>query len=306
MGLSVSNSTVFIPEVAADAVNTAIEGGLPVMFAGRAFVANPGLPRQQANGADFLPGDKIVVPYWSTLGKFEAVPEGHALKPKEIAQTSEEAVYQRFGVFFSQSRWNSLVKRFDDPYQQIVMAVPKMMAATLDDVIAENLFTTIPAIESAKYVHTVPANGTITWPDAVVARFKMGDELDGMNMGVISSKVASDLFQLADGNDRPLMLGGANPGGVTSGPTQEFTFMGTQFRVSDRKTKIANTSPADYYTAFLKDGTGAVWYSDVEVMEDIDAKAGTKGWSFWFYAAVHTYKRREDSTKPGAVLLKSR
>lgn len=305
-GLSVSNSTVFVPEVAAEAVNSAIEGGLPVMFAGEVFTANPGLPRVSPSGEYYADGDEIIVPYWDPVGKFERVPEGNALQPKKMAQSTEKGTVHRFGVRFTQSNWNRLIKKADDPYEQIAMLVPKAMAATMDDEIADNLFDTISALDSGKYVHTVPTNGTITWPDAVQAKFKLGDEIDGMDYGLIGSKVAADVFQLADDNNRPFMLGNNASGNPAAGPSREFDFMGTRFRTTDRKSKIPNTSPADYYTAFCKPGCGAIWYTNVEVMEDKDGAAGVMGWTFWFWAVVHTYKRMQGSTKPGATLLKSR
>ena len=315
MTLGASKDNLFIPQVVADQVNTAIQGGVPVLWNGKEYTATPGLPRYPPAGAQYVPGDKITVPYWGLIDKFGKVPEGTSLKPQQVASSTEETTYERFGFYFSESNWTQVVARFANPYDQIVKAVPIAMAAALDDAIVDDFFTKVPLIKGpdgtvGAYSREIAANGTIKWEEVVTTKFLLGDEAGGLDYAFCHSKVSSDIWQLKDGVDRPLMLASTSDPDLRIGPMDgrgpavEFKFMGSNFRVSDRRTKVANTSPQKYLMGFAKEGAGAVWYSPIEIMEMPDPSSGVRGWAFWFYAAVHTYSRLSGSRRPGAVQLK--
>src|SRR5262249_48542535 len=133
-------------------------------------------------------------------------PDGTAIVPSKLAQTSELATVSRDSLAFEVSRWaqgNALVNpAVGDPYveaaRQIMMAAERQMDARI-----------IPAAGNTpllKDVYSTTTPRLLDWDLCVDSKVLWGDEQDSVVGMCVHSQVHKDLLKLKDSTGRPLLL----------------------------------------------------------------------------------------------------
>lgn len=219
---------VFNPEILTDAVQGAFgqRTALGRLAALGVVTVDGTMPKGDAEAI----GEKITVPYFSTLGEFEDNPDGSGLEPKKLQQIIEESIITRDSLGFSVSRWargNAHVNpAVGDPYDesanQIVEAAErKIDKRCIDAAGASGVYV--------KNVYSTSAPRTLDWDLVVDAKFDgWGDEQDDIAAMLIHSHAHKDLMKLKDSTGRPLLLSSQTEGGPLD------RFCGVPLVVSDR------------------------------------------------------------------------
>jgi hypothetical protein len=228
-GSATTQSDVFNPQILTEAVQGA--------FAQKtAFFASP-LARlgavitsgQMPQGGPDAIGTAITVPYFGTIGKFVNNPDGSAISPKKLAQTSEQATISRDSLAFQISRWargNAAVNpNVGDPYEEAARQIVVAAALAMDDRVMSKAGAA-GVYQNSVYSSTAPQ--TLTWDICVQSKFKgWGDEQNDIAALIVHSQTQKDLLMLKDSTGRPLLLSTQNDG--------EFDrFCGLPVVVSDR------------------------------------------------------------------------
>lgn len=153
-------------------------------------------------GPNFI-GNEITVPYFGTMGEFEANADGSSLTPKSISMTNEKATISRDSLGFEVSRWAQFSGPMDrDPYEECADQIQVAATRAMDRRIITAAMTT-PLIHDV-YSASTPQN--ISFDVVADARAKWGDENDNVVAMIAHSRTVTDLRKLKDGEGRPLLL----------------------------------------------------------------------------------------------------
>lgn len=174
-------------------------------------------------------GKKIDIPYFGTIPGFQDNPDGSAITPEKLAQTSEEAVVARSSLAVETTAWAQGVGEVDpalgDPYEEGKAQAVAQAAREIDKRITLAVKNT-PLVRDV-YSQSTPVH--LTHREVVRARALWGDEQDDIVAMVIHSQVEADLAELADAAGRPLLIEAQ-----TQGQETVKRFAGIQLLVSDR------------------------------------------------------------------------
>jgi hypothetical protein len=175
-------------------------------------------------------GTTVDIPYFGVLGEFEDNPDGQAITPGSIGQSSEEATVSRDSLGFAVSRWargNAAVNpAVGDPY---VESARQLMAAA-ERAMDKRIITAASASGVyTKDVYSASVAQGLTWDLCIDAKFDgWGDEQDDIAAILVHSQTHKDLMKLKDTTGRPLLLSSQGEGGPLD------RFAGVPVVVSDR------------------------------------------------------------------------
>lgn len=231
---------VFNPQILSEAVQgvfnqkTAFMGS--ALVANGAVIVNNSMPMGGQNAV----GQTITVPYFGTIGSFVNNPDGSAITPNKIQQTSENGTITRDSLGFEVSRWaqgNALINPLvGDPYQEaarqiLVAAIRAMDARIITAASASGVY------QNNVYSSSVPR--TLDWDLLVDSKVNgWGDEQDSLAGMVVHSQTHKDLMKLKDTTGRPLLLQTESEGSIVE------RFCGLPVVISDRVPLTGSTMGA--------------------------------------------------------------
>lgn len=221
---------VFNPEILTDAVQAEFGQRTAFMNSRLAGLGVAVVEGTMPEGDADAIGTTIKVPYFGVIGEFADNPDGSALTPAKVKQTSESCTISRDSLGFSVSRWaqgNAHVNsNVGDPYEE---AARQIMAAA-ERAMDKRLITAAAA--SGVYTRDVYSATTpvyLTWDLCLDARFDgWGDEQDDLAAMLVHSQAHKDLMKLKDSTGRPMLYSSQGEGGPLD------TFAGLAVCVSDR------------------------------------------------------------------------
>lgn len=278
---------VFVPELLDEALMGKF-AGMTVMRKSGAAIFMMGMPAGRAQL-----GEKVIVPYFGTVGEMEDVDEdGQNLVPKKLSTTQEEAIVKHSGLALEATVWASL-SGVEDPYaegaRQLVEAAERRADKALIDV-AIAAGSDLLTLD----VYNAVTPRTINYDLVVDGKMKWGDEQEDIAAMVIHSKVKGDMLKLKDSTGRPLYVDGLQG--------ELDRFCGFPVLVSDRLTPSSDT-PAKYTTLLLKKGSLIFWLGEFNSDDDKNILANSRMMATHIYWAAHRYKRHPNGTKCGVVRM---
>lgn len=278
-----TRADVFVPEVMADAVETAMAGRLALDGVG-AFNIVGGLP------GTVRAGDTVNVPYFGHIGDFEDLDEEEALTVVKVTSDAEKATVRRTGKAFEITNWAQQAAA-GDPYaigskQMADGAIRRMDAAALAAALTTTL-TLDASSEKLAYEHFV----------ALLDLF--GDEQDDVVAFGGHSKLLASLRLIKDDNGRPLL--------VDATKDSRPTILGKPFLMSDRHSAIEDGGGAgvdSYKLLALKRNAGVIWRADGPRFDtDKDILVDSRVAAAHLYYVPHLYKQYPGASKPGAATI---
>jgi hypothetical protein len=176
-------------------------------------------------------GNEITIPYFGTLGEFEARNDGDAATPKKLQGTYERATITCDSLSFSVSRWArgmaAVSSKLKDPYVESAEQVMKSAERAMD----RRLLTAAAAAGvPLKDVYSASSPVTLNYDLCIDAKYDgWGDEADDdIAALLVHSQVHKDLMKLKDSTGRPLLLSSQGEGGPLN------VFAGVPVCVSDK------------------------------------------------------------------------
>lgn len=281
-------SDIIVPEIMVEAVQAAFASGVNALWGTGAMVVNGSFP----GGIDAV-GTEVTVPYFGSIGEWEAISDGSAFTPTKVTQSEEKSTVVKIGKAFSSTEWSKFASA-GDPYVEAARQLMDGFVGKVDKLAIEAAVATLASMTVDAYSSTTPR--TLDYDLVVDARSKFGDEADNFALMVSHSKVEADVLKLKDSTGRPLVTDASN-GGLSK-------FAGIPWGKSDRVTATSD-SPAKYTSIVAKKNSLCLWYNGtpkVESGRDILGTADIVVVST--YAVVHRYKRMASMTKPGIALIK--
>lgn len=223
-------SDVFQPEILTEAVQAAFGQKAAFMGSRLASLGACVVEGTMPEGDRQAIGSTIKVPYFGTIGEFVNNPDGTALTPSKVQQTSESCTVTRDSLGFSVTAWargNAHVNmNVGDPYQEAARQIVVAAERAMD----KRIITAAGA--SGVYVKDVYSSTTpvlISHDLILDARFDgWGDEQDDLAGILMHSQAHKDAMKIKDGQGRPLLLSSLGEGGPLD------TFAGLPVCVSDR------------------------------------------------------------------------
>lgn len=185
-------------------------------------------------------GKTIDIPYFGVLGEFVSNPDGSAVTPSKIGQTSEQATIERLSLAAEVSRWaagvGALMPGSDtDPYEE----AKRQIAAAAERAMDSRMVTAFGGTPLVYDVHSSSVPVYLTWDLAQEAMALWGDEQDGLTAMVMHSQARKDVAKLKDSSGRPLLLGSQ-----ADGQQQLTRFAGVPVVASDRTELTGSTMGA--------------------------------------------------------------
>ena len=213
-------SDILIPEIFTDAVQGAFAQKNALM--GSSMVAIGAAVVDGSFGGPNVIGNQVEVPYFGTLGDFVSNPDGTAITPSKIAQTSEFATVSRDSLAFEVTRWGRNAKgadAYEEAARQIVVAASRAVDARV-------IAAAVASGGLVKDVYSTTAPRTLDYDLMVDGKMMWGDEQEDIVGMVVHSQTMASLFKLRDGNGQPFL---------TQMPDGQLPrFLGMPVAVSDR------------------------------------------------------------------------
>jgi hypothetical protein len=233
-------SDVFQPEILTEAVQGVF--GQKTAFMGSrlaglgAVVVEGSMPEGGPNAI----GVTVKVPYFGVIGEFANNPDGSAVTPGKIQQTSESATVTRDSLAFEVSRWaqgNAAVDpNVGDPYEECARQIMVAAERAMDKRIITSAAATGVYLKDV-YSSTAPV--TISWDLVVDAKAEgWGDENEDVVAMLCHSQTHKDMLKLKDGAGRPLLIESQ----IEGGPVDRFC--GLPVVISDRVPLTGSTMGA--------------------------------------------------------------
>ncbi len=282
-------SDLVVPELMVEAVQATFAAGVNALWGTGAIVVNPSFP----GGIDTV-GTEVTVPYFGSIGKWEAIKDGSAFTPQKITMDDEKATVIKIGKSFSTTDWARFASSGNDPYVEASRQLMAGFIGAVDELAVAAAVAAIASMTSDVYSATVPR--ALDYDLVVDGRSKFGDESDNFALMISHSKVEGDVLKLKDSVGRPLVTDATN-GSLTK-------FCGIPWGKSDRVTGDSS-SPVKYTTVLAKKNALVCWYNGTPVVETgRDILGTTDVVVVSTYAVIHRYKRMAGLTKAGVALLK--
>lgn len=305
MAFTKRSDIIFVDQLQ-EAVQAAFPGRVALYGTGAA-VLNTTLPSIGNNGAKLKGGDTIRVPYWNAIGEFEDPPEGGALTPQKVSESSETSTVVWSGSAGEIGNWAQITAQFSDPYAELA----RQILATWIRRIDKGLIVKAATTTLLNDISGLSGGASqISWDEVVNTRGLFQDEQDGIALMVVHSKVYQDMFKLKTTTGLPLLIeptviygdkdanGSKDDGSISVLPR----FAGIPVRVSNR---IAQPSAGVYDNLICKVGSLAAWVnSSPEIKADEDILANSEITALHTYHVEHLYKRLPGSTLPGVAKLR--
>lgn len=239
-GSSTSQTDVFNPETLVEAVQGAFAQKTAFMGSALASLGVVSVAGQMPQGGPKAIGTTITIPYFGVLGEFVNNPDGSAITPGKLQQTTETNTVTRDSLAFQVSRWaegNAAINpNVGDPYEESARQIVEQARRAMD----KRIITAASAAGvyvNDVYSSTVPV--TMSWDLCVQSKFQgWGDEQDDVVAILVHSQTHKDMLLLKDTTGRPMLLASQTLGG----PVQEFA--GLQVVVSDRVPLTGSTMGA--------------------------------------------------------------
>lgn len=294
MGLTTRSNSIVV-DILQETITGAFAGKVALAGTGAAIMSST-LPGFGPDGARYVGGSTINVPYFDTIGELDDVSEGDALTPVALTTTNETSAVIHSGKAGEITNWAQLAAQFADPYAEYAKQFATAWIRRLD----RNLIDKAAATDLVLDVSAnVGAAAQIGYDNMSSALFKWGDELgDEMPVLMVAhSAIIRDMRNLKDSTGRPLLMDS-----LVSGEMPRF--MGIPVKASDRL--VANASSV-YNVLICRRGALACWYNGMpNVAEDFDILADTQITAVHTYHVAHLYKRPRggSGTKRGVVNLK--
>lgn len=224
------NTDVFNPETLVEAVQGAFSQKTAFMGSPLASLGIVTIKGQMPIGGPGAIGKTITVPYFGVLGEFVNNPDGTAISPQKISQTTETNTVARDSMAFQVSAWaqgNAAVNpNVGDPYEECARQIVVQAQRAID----KRIITAASA--SGVYVKDVYSSSvpvTMSWDLCLDAKFQgWGDEQDDVAAILVHSQTHKDMLKLKDTTGRPLLLESQQYGGPLD------RFAGLYVVVSDR------------------------------------------------------------------------
>lgn len=292
MGLTTRSDLVSV-DILQETITAAFAGKLALAGTGAAIMS-PTLPGFGPDGARYVGGSTINVPYFDSIGELDDVTEGDALTPVGLSTTNETASVIHSGKAGEITNWAQLAAQYADPYAEYAKQFATAWMRRMDS-------SLITAAKTTTLIHDVSAGvgalSQISYDAFSDALYQWGDELgDEMPVLMVAhSIIVRDMRRLKDASGRPLLLE------ATDGSMPRF--MGIPVKMSDRLTATASVYPV----LICRRGALAAWYNGTpDVLQDQDILSHSMITALHTYHVSHLYKRPRggSGTKPGVVLLK--
>lgn len=295
MAVTKKANFTLIPEI----LDEAIQGefaGMTALYGKDAVIVNGTL-------GSVKKGEKVQVPYFGNIGDMEDLADNEggvgavpALTPATLTSSMEEAVVHHSGKAFEITEWAQMTVNFADPYAEAARQIVQTIGRRADKALIETANAT-PLV----YDGTADTIKTITWDKIVKGKGLFGDEIDlqnGISLGMMHSKVATDAELLVDTNGRPLLV---NP---VDGSLSRIGNI--PFGRSDKLEITPVTAPRTFNTLLAKPRSMVFWYNgNVQVQTDQDILTDARIAAVHIYWAVHMYTRMPGGTKPGVARVKT-
>lgn len=216
------------PEILTDAVQAAFAGKNAFMdsflVATGAAVVDGTFPESAPNRI----GSTIEVPYFGTMPPFVANPDGNAVTPQKISQTSETAIVSRDSLAFEVTRWAENGWK-GDPYVESARQIQVQATRQMDARLIEKACAAGTITKSIYVASGADADNFLSWDVVVRARTNgWGDELGQDVVGMLMNSAAyADVLTLKDEQGRPLVVDSMRDGDFVR-------FAGLPVAVSDR------------------------------------------------------------------------
>lgn len=173
---------------------------------------------------------EITVPYFGTIGKFVNNPDGSAVTPTVLSQTSEASPVARDSLAVEVSAWAQGVGAVDsalgDPYEEGANQAMEAAEDAMDDAIVA-AFKTTPLVRDI-YGASAATAQYLDYRQVIRSKVLWGDEQDDIVAMVTHSQAEADLAELMDAQGRPLLFTDV----TQNGPVRRFA--GMPLLVSDR------------------------------------------------------------------------
>ena len=284
-------SNLIYPTVLQEEVAKGI-AGMNIFGGSRAVVINPTLQNGRARV-----GANITVPYFDSIGKAQVIPEGGALTPKRLTQSSESGEVIHLGDAVSINALAAMATQGRDLYQVAREMLLAGLTSKMEDVIVQRLVTRVVAASmvydgSGANVSSAAINGTMQ---------KFGDELVKPVPAIwfAKSNVMWDIAGLSDSTGRPLYVqaAGTLPASINNIPLV----------MSDKSDLVLGTNPETYYSMLVKEGAVAAWVDPIiTIEEDRDSLADDTLLVYHAYMVIHAYSTMAGGTKAGVAAMKTR
>lgn len=221
---------VFQPEILTEAVQAAAGQKTAFMGSRLASLGAVVVEGSMPEGGQSAIGTTIKVPYFGRIGSFVNNPDGSALTPSKLAQTSENATITRDSLGFSVTTWaqgNAAVNpNVGDPYQEAARQILVEAERAMD----ARIITAASA--SGVYVNDVYSATTpklIDYDLVIDSRFNAWhDEQDELAGLLVHSHAHKDMMKLKDATGKLLLVSSMGEGGPLD------MFAGLPVCVSDR------------------------------------------------------------------------
>jgi len=282
-----------IPELLVEAVRGAFTGAT-ALYGSAAATVHMGLP------GGLRGGDKITVPYFSTLGEAEDIVEGEALTPEGITSSKEEAQVIHTGKAFAITQWAQWAA-WGDPYAEAARQLKQVFVRRWDKALIDVAANNVPVAYQLDL--TGATDKTLSYENMLLGRQKWGDEQEDIALAVMHSDVYFDILKKKDADGRPLISTlAAGPDGARMA-----YWGGALIRFSDKcsKTLVSGTT-YNYESYLLKEKSLVIWANgDISTDEDKDILADARILAAHHYFAAHRYLRSPGSTKSPVVKVKT-
>lgn len=200
------------------------------LVAAGAVTVDPTMP---AGDAAFI-GNEITVPYFGTIGEFEANPDGSSVSPKTISLTNEKATISRDSLAFETSHWARHSGPADaDPYEEAARQVREAAIRAMDKRIIAAAATTPLILD----VHSTTSPVLLDTVLMARARAKWGDEGNDVAGMIAHSMTVASLRMLRYDNGEHMLV---DPKGSNDVPR----FCGVPVIESDRAPLTGSTMAA--------------------------------------------------------------
>jgi hypothetical protein len=149
-------------------------------------------------------GNEVTVPYFGTLGEFEANnTDGDSVTPKRLRQTSEKATVGRDSLAFEVTRWARMgVRPEDDPYNEATNQIEQAGQRAMD----KSVLTAAAATGAlTKDVYSTTTPRLMDYDLVVDAKLLWGDESSEARAMAVHSKTKADMLKLKDSGGRPML-----------------------------------------------------------------------------------------------------
>lgn len=289
-------SSFIVPELLADAVETAFASGLNLLFGTAAVVQNPTLPTS-ARG-----GDVVKVPYLGNIGEFEDVAEDVALTPVAMTSAAETAAVARSGKAITITKWAEIANAYEKPYEVLAKQMQEGAARRIDSSIiaaAQAAYAGGTPGNTAGLVYDVSASADpkLSYNNIVDLKLKWGDEQDDFAMMAMHSAKWGDLLKLKDADGRPMAIESVLADGRTLRQ-----FAGCPVAISDKLTPTSSVYP----TLFVKKGALAAWYNPTPSIQTLpDVLKDSTIASVNIYYVAYRYRLMAGKRLPGVGVLKT-